>query len=31
MGYAEVQLVEELHYNQKGRGFDSRWVIEVFR
>jgi hypothetical protein len=25
MGYAVAQLVEELRYKPKGRGFDSRW------
>ena len=23
--YEMVQLVEALHYNPEGRGFDSRW------
>jgi hypothetical protein len=25
LSYAVAQLVETLHYKQKGRGFDSRW------
>jgi hypothetical protein len=28
--YAVAQLVEELRYMPEGRGFDSRWIIEIF-
>jgi hypothetical protein len=28
--YGVAQLVEALRYKPKGRGFDSRWAVEIF-